>query len=154
MDPIRRTNYDLAGEWALADFDQRHRFDVVGSLRPGRWLTLGMNLSLRPGRPYSLRTGRDDFNNGTTNARPSGVPRNSLVGPGSARLDVRWSHQFPIGGGEEDEGAKLVVGLDAFNVLNRVNYNSYIGNMSSPFFGRAISAQAPRRLQLSLSFEF
>lgn len=145
-------NYDLAGEWSRADSDQRHRFDVVGSLKPARWFTLGVNLSLRSGRPYSLTTGRDDFNNGTTKARPAGVPRNSLEGPGSARLDLRWSHEIELGRGED--GPKATVGVDAFNVLNRVNYNPYVGNMSSPFFGQSISAQAPRRLQLSLRLEF
>jgi hypothetical protein len=145
--------YDLSGEYARADFDQRHRFDMVGSIKPGRWLTIGMNLSLRSGRPYTLRTGLDAYNNGTTNARPAGVPRNSLDGPGSARLDLRWSHEMALQKGK-DEGAKATVGLDAFNVLNRVNDNSYVGNMSSPFFGQAISAQPPRRLQLSMRFEF
>ena len=42
----------------------------------------------------------------------------------------------------------------AFNLLNRVNYTSYVGNLSSPFFGRAVSAQPPRRLQLSARFAF
>jgi hypothetical protein len=145
-------NYDLAGEWSRADSDQRHRFDVVGSLKPARWFTLGVNLSLRSGRPYSLTTGRDDFNNGTTKARPAGVPRNSLEGPGSARLDLRWSHEIELGRGED--GPKVTVGVDAFNVLNRVNYNPYVGNMSSPFFGQPVSAQPARRFQLSLRLEF
>ncbi|HEX7486136.1 MAG TPA: carboxypeptidase regulatory-like domain-containing protein [Vicinamibacterales bacterium] len=148
-------DHDLTGEWSRADFDQRHRFDLVGAFAPKSWFTLGMNLSLRSGRPYSLRTGRDDYNNGTTNARPAGVSRNSLEGPGSARLDLRWSHEFALGRGEQrDDGAKVTVGLDAFNVLNRVNYNGYVGNLSSPFFGQPISAQPARRLQLSARFEF
>ena len=88
----------------------------------------------------------------TTKARPAGVPRNSLEGPGSARLDLRWSHAIELGRGED--GPKATVGVDAFNVLNRVNYNPYVGNMSSPFFGQSVSAQAPRRLQLSLRMEF
>ena len=40
-------------------------------------------------------------NNGTTKARPAGVPRNSLEGPGSARLDLRWSHEIELGRGED-----------------------------------------------------
>lgn len=146
-------NYDLSGEWSRADFDQRHRFDAVGSVKAGRWFALGVNLSLRSGRPYTLRTGSDDFNDGTTNARPAGVPRNGLEGPGSARLDVRWSREVAFGGRGED-GPKVTVGLDAFNVLNRVNYNGFVGNQKSPFFGRPTSAQAPRRLQLSLRVEY
>jgi hypothetical protein len=45
------------------------------------------------------------------------------------------------------------LGIDAFNVLNQVNYSGYVGNVLSPFFGQPTSAQAPRRLQFSLRFE-
>jgi hypothetical protein len=44
--------------------------------------------------------------------------------------------------------------VDAFNVLNRVNYTAFVGNLSSPFFGKAVAAQPPRRLQLGLRFRF
>jgi len=39
-------------------------------------------------------------------------------------------------------------------VLNRVNYTSFVGNLSSPFFGQAVAAHAPRRLQLSFRLRF
>jgi hypothetical protein len=35
-----------------------------------------------------------------------------------------------------------------------VNYVSYIGNLSSPFFGKPIAAQPSRRLQVSFRFRF
>jgi outer membrane receptor protein involved in Fe transport len=145
-------NYDLSGEWARANSDQRHRFDLLGSFKPGPWFTLGVALSVRSGRPYNLTLGRDVYNTGSANARPAGVARNSLEGPGSAQLDLKWSHEFPLKKAD-DEGPKLTIGLDAFNVLNRVNYSGYVGNLSSPFFGRAIAAQPPRRLQLSVTIE-
>lgn len=153
INALPANNFDLSGEWSRANSDQRHRLDMVGSFKPGPWMTLGINLSLRTGSPYTLTLGRDSYNTGSTNARPSGVPRNSLQGPGSARLDLRWSHQFVLAKAREDDSPKLTIGIDAFNVLNRVNYNGYVGNMLSPFFGRPLSAQAPRRLQLSLRFE-
>jgi hypothetical protein len=49
---------------------------------------------------------------------------------------------------------KTTLALDAFNVLNRVNYRSFVGNLSSPSFGRAVAARAPRRLQLSFRVKF
>ncbi len=153
INALPANNFDLSGEWSRANSDQRHRLDIVGSLKPGPWMTLGINLSLRSGSPYTLTLGRDIYNTGSTNARPAGVPRNSLEGPGSARLDLRWSHEFVLNKAKEDGSPKITFGLDAFNVLNRVNYNGYVGNMLSPFFGRPLSAQAPRRLQLSLRFE-
>jgi len=38
--------------------------------------------------------------------------------------------------------------------VNNVNYKNYVGTMTSPFFGRANAANAPRELQLSLQFFF
>jgi hypothetical protein len=97
-------------------------------------MNLGVSFEDGSGRPYSLTTGRDDFNTGTANARPSGVTRNSLRGPGFVNFDLRWSHDLAF---VEASGRKvtLTAGVDAFNVINKVNYSSYVGNRSSPFFG-------------------
>src|SRR6266478_4189149 len=57
-------NYDYSGEWARADFDQRRRFNLLGTVRPGKWLSLGMGISLYSGQPYSVTTGRDDNHDG------------------------------------------------------------------------------------------
>jgi outer membrane receptor protein involved in Fe transport len=151
-------SYDLSLEYARADFDQRHRFDFIGTFNQGSWVNLGVALALYSGRPYSIVTGYDDFNTGTANARPAGVARNSAEGPGYADLDVRWSRDIfrrnRSGGVTQNSGQSLTLGIDAFNVLNRVNYSRYIGTLTSPFFGQAISAQPARRLQLSLRFRF
>lgn len=146
-------SYDLSLEYARADSDQRHRFDVIGTFNPGSWANLGVALALYSGRPYSVTTGRDDFNTGTANARPAGVARNSLEGPGYADVDLRWSREIAMTSGGAS-GPRAVVGIDAFNVFNRVNYSRYVGTLTSPFFGRAISAQAARQIQLSVRVKF
>jgi hypothetical protein len=147
-------SYDLSGEYARSDNDQRHRFDFIGTFNQESWANLGVALALYSGRPYSITTGHDDFNTGTANARPAGVPRNSLEGPGYADLDLRWSRTFPLRPGGGRTGPAAVVGLDAFNVLNRVNFSRYIGTLTSPFFGQPIAAQAPRQIQLSVRVKF
>jgi hypothetical protein len=147
-------SYDLSSEYARADADQRHRFDVLTTINPGSLFNLGVALALYSGRPYSITTGRDDFNTGVANARPAGVPRNSLNGPGYADLDLRWSRDFHVRAAAGESGRVFTVGLDAFNALNRVNFTRYVGVESSPFFGRAIAAQPPRRVQLSARFRF
>jgi hypothetical protein len=76
------------------------------------------------------------------------------VGPGYADLDLRWSHDFVFPAPKKDKGPAASVGVDAFNILNHVNYSSYVGNLSSVFFGRAVSAQPPRRVQFSVRFKF
>ncbi|HEY7180943.1 MAG TPA: TonB-dependent receptor, partial [Blastocatellia bacterium] len=132
-------NYNLTGEWARADFDQRHRFNVLGAFKVRDWFDLGMTLAITSGRPYSLTTGRDDNHDTIANDRPSGVRRNSLQGPGAATLDLRWSKEFFLkaakNGKKADEGPSVKVSVAAFNALNRVNYMGYVGNLSSPFFG-------------------
>jgi outer membrane receptor protein involved in Fe transport len=147
--------YDLSGEWGRSDFDRRHRFELLGTINPGKLFNLGVSVSLYSGQPYTLTTGLDQFNTGTANARPAGVSRNSLQGPAYADLDLRWSRDFVVRKGKKkDEGVKATLAVDAFNVLNEVNYSSFIGNQSSPFFGRAIAAQPPRRLQMSFRLKF
>jgi hypothetical protein len=55
---------------------------------------------------------------------------------------------------KKEKGPTVTLGLDAFNILNHVNYLTYVGVVSSPFFGRPISANPPRKLQISFRFKF
>ncbi len=146
---------ELSTEYARADYDQRHRFDSLGTFKVGDLFSVSAALALYSGKPYSLLAGSDLYNNGRSNARPSGVTRNTLEGPGYADLDLRWFRDIVIGRTRPGEDMpKLTVGLDAFNVLNRTNFTAYIGTITSPLFGQAVSAQPPRRLQLSLRATF
>ncbi len=147
-------SYDLSGEWGRAEFDQRHRFNMLGTVKPGKLFNLGVGVFLNSGRPYSLTTGRDDYHVGTATARPPGVGRNTLKGPGYAEYDLRWFRDIKLAKSRNEIAPTLTVSIDAFNLFNHVNYTSYVGNLSSPFFGRAVSAQPPRRLQLSARFAF
>jgi hypothetical protein len=145
-------NYDLSGEWARADYDQRHRLNLLGTLHGARFADFGVGLFANTGAPYTETTGRDDYHTGYANARPPGVPRNSLQGPGLLNVDLRWFHDFRFG--KKKESPQGAVSVDAFNALNHVNYETYIGNLSSPFFGEAVSAKPPRRMQLAFRLEF
>jgi outer membrane receptor protein involved in Fe transport len=144
-------SYDLSQEYGPADFNRRHSIELFGAWTAGRWFTLGASLEAYTGRPYSLTLGTDPFNTGSANARPAGVPRNSLRGPAYASLDLRWSHDIDW---HTRKARSLTIGIDAFNVLNRVNDSYYVGNLSSPFFGQAVSASSPRRVQFSLRTRF
>jgi outer membrane receptor protein involved in Fe transport len=154
INALPANNYDLASEWGRASFDQRHRLETLLQLKAGEWADFGLSVSLASGRPYSLQTGRDDYHTGQTNARPAGVARNTLQGPGSAVVDLRWSHEFAVGSGKGEDAPAWSIGVDAFNVVNRVNYSGFVGTQSSPFFGRAIAARPRRRIQLSAGFHF
>jgi outer membrane receptor protein involved in Fe transport len=155
VNALPANNYDLTGEWSRAEFDERHRFNLLGAIEAGDWFNLGLTLSLASGRPYNLTTGRDDNHDSVANDRPTGTRRNSLQGPGAATLDLRWSREFRLNQEKKkDEGPVITLGVDAFNALNRTNYAGFVGNLSSPFFGLPVAARPARRVQLRLSFEF
>lgn len=44
--------------------------------------------------------------------------------------------------------------VQAFNILNRVNYQSYVGNLRSDNFGRPLSAGPARRIEVGMNFGF
>jgi hypothetical protein len=148
--------YDLSGEWSRADFDQRHRLNLLESFSPGKQLTFGVGLQLASGKPYTEIAGLDMFNTGILNDRPAGVPRNSLEGPAYADLDLRLSRDFYFSKVKKDreKGKVTTFGFEAFNVLNHVNFVSYVGNLQSTSFGHAVSALPTRRLQLTARFKF
>jgi hypothetical protein len=53
-----------------------------------------------------------------------------------------------------DKARILSAGASAFNVLNRTNFTSYIGTLSSPRFGEPTAALAGRQLQFSVGYRF
>jgi hypothetical protein len=146
-------DYDLAGEWARADFDRPHRFLLLGRFSPGAVADFGIGLTMISAGPYSETLGQDVYNNGRGRARPAGVPRNSLEGAGSATLDLRVSRDVKLATSAKD-ARTITFGLDAFNLLNRVNYGSFIGTVGSPLFAQPVSARPPRQLQFSARVKF
>ena len=56
------------------------------------------------------------------------------------------------------EGGNARYRLDLFlnvqNAFNNVNYNAFVGNLLSPFYGTATSAGPARRVEVGLSLGF
>jgi hypothetical protein len=146
-------SYDPLADWARSDNDRRHKFDLLGSAQPTRFFSVGLALSLYSGKPVDVTTGSDNNHDGVTNDRPPGVPRNALHGPGLVNLDLNLAHDFVLSKSRK-EAPTLTVSLNSFNVLNHRNDVTYVGVITSPFFGRAVQAQPPRRMQLDLQFKF
>ena len=44
--------------------------------------------------------------------------------------------------------------ISATNLFNTVNFNQFVGNQLSPYFGRATSAAAPRKVEVGMSLSF
>jgi hypothetical protein len=146
--------YTLDGEYGRADFDQRHRFNVLGAFNADHWLNLGVAAKLYSGTPYTETSGVDAFNTGMLNARPTAIRRNTLQTGGNANLDLRWSRGFQLHCKSADKFPLLSVAIDAFNVTNRTNPTSYVGNVQSAFFDQPTAALPARRLQFTARMKF
>lgn len=146
--------YTLEGEYGRADFDQRHRFNLLGTFNQDHWLNLGVAVKLYSGMPYTETSGVDQFNTGLLNARPAGINRNTLETAGNAELDLRWNRDLPLPYKRGDVSSALSFAVDAFNITNTTNYTSYVGNVQSSFFEQPTASLPARRLQLSARFKF
>jgi hypothetical protein len=147
--------YHPNAEWGRANQDRLQRFNLMGNINPDHWLTLGVNATLYAGQPYNEITGDDYFHTGLGNARPAGVGRNTLEGGGVASLDLLYDHDFFLTRARgEDKARVLSAGISAFNVLNRTNFTSYEGTLSSTRFGQPTAALAGRQFQFSIGYRF
>ena len=63
-----------------------------------------------------------------------------------------------VGGDNPFEGGNgrfsAEVWISANNVLNRVNYVNFVGNIQSPFFGNPTSSTQARRVEVGMQFRF
>jgi hypothetical protein len=95
----------------------------------------------------------------------SGPPNMPLPPPPPPPSGGAMNQRVGAGGGGGDgpqmvvmEGANSRYRLDVFvnvqNAFNNVNYNAFIGNQLSSFFGTATSAAPPRRVEIGFSFGF
>jgi hypothetical protein len=146
--------YNPNAEWGRDNQDRLQRFNLMGNINPDHWLSLGVNATLYSGMPYNETTGFDYYHTGLGNARPPGVGRNTQQGGGVASLDLLYNHDFFLTKAKDDNAKILSAGISAFNVLNRTNYTSYIGTLSSSRFGQPTAALAARQLQFSVGFRF
>jgi len=145
---------DLGGEYGLATSDQRHR-----AVFNGIWeLPLGFQLSglyfYGSGARFAPTSGGDRRGTGTATgsrlrADGSIVERNSLIGDSIHRVDARFSKTFTFGSRVRVEGM-----VDAFNLFNHENYNSYTLSEANVAYGLASDGSLARRFQIGFRATF
>lgn len=149
-------SFDARTEWGRSDFDQRHRFNTAAMLDLKDGFRFGTFISIASGSPYNITTGRDDNGDSIVNDRPVGLGRNTGFGPGLARVDLRFTKLLKaprlLDRGRKHTSRNAELSIDAFNLFNRTNFASFNGVLTSPFFGRANAALAPRTIQISLRY--
>ena len=146
-------SYFPESDWSRSDDDRRNRFDLLGTFEAGKWFNFGTALSLYSGKPVNITTGNVENHDSLPLDRPADVPRNSLHGPTYINLDLNLAHDFLLSKAGK-EGPVATIGINSFNVLNHPNDVTYIGVVSSPFFGQAVAALPARRMQLNLEIKF
>jgi hypothetical protein len=172
--PIQQDDLNKNDSYGYGDFDSRHRFVLSGYVTLPWDIQFGGVLTTRSAVPFNITTGTDNNRNTVVNDRPNLAAgaevgtddmkdRASFVAPGTASgnlprnagrrsaywtLDARLAKRFQIG------RASIEGLVEAFNLTNRVNYNGFIGNLSSAQFGRPSTAFDARQVQLGVRFEF
>jgi hypothetical protein len=146
-------SYFPEADWSRSDNDQRNKFDLLGTFEGGKWFNFGTALAAYSGKPVNITTGSDENNDSLPLDRPVGVPRNAMHGPSYINLDLNLAHDFLLTKAGK-EGPNVTLSINSFNVLNHPNDVTYIGVVTSPYFGHAVAAMPPRRMQLDLEFKF
>ena len=151
---IPQNQYNPNDEWGRTDQDQRQRLALFGTFYPDKPITLGLGFYNNTPLPYTITTGTDVYHTGLFNARPTGVPRNSLNGGNFQDVQLRLNYNRKLHPKVKDNPAVVAFSLSSFNTLNRANFSSYDGVITSPGFMHPTTASDPRRLQLSASYTF
>lgn len=172
---------NLAAERGPSANDATHRLMGIVNVPVWRRLRVASSFRVQSALPYNITTGTDENHDTVSNDRPAGVTRNSARGAAQVDISARlgWSMGFgsappagPAGpqvrivrGGDdmlrdvpggEINTKRYVVEFYAqvYNLLNRVNALNFSGVMTSPFFGHATSALAPRRMEIGARMTF
>ncbi|MCU1245872.1 MAG: hypothetical protein JWN02_1782 [Acidobacteria bacterium] len=153
---------DLAAERGRSDNDQRHRLAISGTLTTpaaGAEARLGQRaaagwlfsyiVSYSSSLPFNIQLPNDRNGDTNFNDRPAGVGRNAGRGFDYRSLDLRLSRRFTL-----RHGFALEAIVDAFNVLDRANYQLPNNIITSPTFGQPTAVNDPRQLQLGVRVLF
>jgi Carboxypeptidase regulatory-like domain len=87
-------------------------------------------------------------------APPPPPPTNNQQGPGGGAGSGGGDRVQMIMMDGNASRYRLDVYLQVFNLLNTANYNQFVGNQLSPYFGQPTSAAPPRRIEIGASLSF
>jgi hypothetical protein len=159
---------EVAGAWQVSGVARLQSGAYYNVQVTSRYSLGNVRPDMTPGAPiYSKHAGRCGYiYNGATNlpagcssganpfSAPTGprfgnAPYAAIVGPGLAQTDATLSKFFPV-----TERVRVKVQADAFNILNRTNFNGLNLNASNSNFGTISSAFPARQLQLGAKVLF
>ena len=159
-------NFNLRGERALSDNDQRHRLTLSGTFNTPPTLTndfarkafggfqISYIFTYSSNLPFNVLAGSDLNGDSNNNDRPAGLGRNTAKGFDFSSFDLRLARRFQI-----TERFNLELLAEGFNLFNRADFsvpNNTFGTGSSPLpaFGKPTAAFDPRQIQLGFRLNF
>jgi hypothetical protein len=174
-------NYNLRADRGPSAADFHHLVSAFVNKRLTKGFGASAIIQASSALPYNITTGFDNNGDTVINDRPAGIGRNA--GRGAPRWEIgsrlSWSKNFGpeqqqtggpqirmvrVGAGEGAAAPSIGMGgnkkysielyAQAFNLLNHTNLGTFNGVLSSPFYGRATSAQAPRRMEVGMRVNF
>jgi hypothetical protein len=169
----RRHNFNMSTVYETPQFSNRTLqilgtgWQVSGIVRilSGNWLTvatgvdsLATNGDTRPNQvlasPYTADKSIDLFLNKGAFGQPAtgeygNMGRSNIQGPGSIRIDMGLTRKFRI-----RESHTVEFRAEAFNLPNHLNPGNPNTTLSSPNFGRILTAGDERIMQLALKYVF
>jgi hypothetical protein len=77
------------------------------------------------------------------------APRNSVIGPGYANVDVVLARTWLVAAGRT-----LELRWEVFSLFNRANFDLPNRVFGTPNFGRIFSAKDPRQMQIGMRLTF
>jgi hypothetical protein len=151
----------LLGGWRLVGINTMTSGVPINlSYAPTAAFSVGTTITYRPnltGDPLTPNGGVSNYLNPATVVVPTdqtqpfgNAPRNVARGTSFKVLDLGLHKSFALPG----EGKRIEARVEAFNVLNKTNFQTANGNRSSNAFGTITQAFAARQLQLGVKFYF
>jgi hypothetical protein len=171
------------GEFGRAGDDERHRLVVGAWFGLPSEISISSFFTVGSGRPFNITTGLDGNGDLLFYDRPAAVPpgsagavstafgnfdvqvdpgqemilRNLGQGPQQIVLNMGIAKVFRFTDPTRASGGLApyaILGVNAENVTNRVNFSDFNGVVTSPLFGAANRALNPRRVELTMRVAF
>jgi hypothetical protein len=173
-----QSSYSSRGEASRIDWNHWNTLTFSGHALLPYKLELATILDARDGSRYNIVTGTDNNGDGIFNDRPSfasvsgagvyatrfgllttntvngTIPRNLGILPGKIHLDLNVSRAFTFNSKDMNHPRTLTFNARSANLLNHTNVTAVGTVVSSSNFGRAISAETARRVELGVRFAF
>lgn len=173
-----QSSYSNKGESARIYWERKNSFTLFGNLNLPYRIVATTQFDAGGGLPYNITTGTDNNGDGNFTDRPSyapapgpgvyktpyglmttntvngNVPANLGTMPGVVHLDMNLSRVFTLNPKDKEHPRRLTFNARSANLLNHTNVTAVNTVLSSSAIGQPVAAEAARRVELGVRFDF